>query len=270
MVARPVSAQHSSESKVSRRRSCRFWILILVIAATAPVACAGDEVVVPESEAPYLYLVLNFRTLWTYGAVDEQHQLALLLTTGPAIGASEYRTAEHFHMRRASDGARFDWRGHPELASRMAPDPPELLNANYHLPETSGLDGLGADSILPGETYTLEIETGGVTLRGEATVPADFTVSVATRDGRRIAEWPRVEGASGYFVGVYPHPSEMQTDTFFVIPEDVPAGESVRVQALDANLFRYITDDRLGRAGIDAGFGVFGAVSSASTTVPDW
>lgn len=69
--------------------------------------------------------------------------------------------------------------------------------ANYHLPDASGSYGLGADGSRPGETCTLEIDTEGVTLRGEVTVPEDLTVSVVVRDGRRVAEWPRVDGAAG-------------------------------------------------------------------------
>ncbi|HEX7051876.1 MAG TPA: hypothetical protein VF188_16840 [Longimicrobiales bacterium] len=251
------------------RRGSRIHAFLLGLAALAAAACAGDTVVVPESDAPFLYLVLNRRSLSQYDSIFEPHQLALLLTLGSTLEPSPYRTAERFEMRRASDGARFDWRIYPDLildpgtASSV-----QLIYGNYHLPDTSGPAGLGADSVLPGETYTLEIDTEGVALRGEATVPAHFAVSVRVRDGQRIVEWPHVAGAAGYFVGAYPYSPELQTDTFYVIPADAPGGQPMLVTAVDANLYRYIADDELGRAGIDAGFGVFGGVSVASTTVP--
>lgn len=252
-----------------RFRSRSIRALVLALAVVAGMACAGDTVVVPESDAPFFYLVLNFRTISTYAGLDGPHQLALLLTTGPVLEPSPYRTAERFDMRRVSDGARFDWREYADLIAEPGTSSSvHLLEANYHLPDASGPYGLGADSIRPGETYTIEIETEGVTLRGEATVPEDFTVSVVVRDGRRVAEWPRVKGAAGYFVGAGTEFAEPQTDTFYVIRDDIRAGEKVRVTALDANLFRYSSDDELDRAGIDAGFGVFGAVSSATATVP--
>lgn len=253
------------------RRNRGAWILAIpvVFGIMGGAACAGDSVVVPASDAPFLYLVLNQQSISNYDSIFEPHQLALLLTTGPTLEPSSYRAATRFDMRRMSDGVRFDWRVYPNLTVEPGTSTSvQLLYANYHLPDSSGLEPLGADSLLPGETYTLEIDTEGVTIHGQVIIPEDFTVSLKVRDGERIAYWPRVRGAVGYFVGAYPYARELQTDTSYAIPADAPGGHPLNVTAVDPNLYRYITDDKVGRAGIDRGFGVFGAISIGTATVP--
>lgn len=229
--------------------------------------CGTDDVIAPESDEPFLFLVLNWRTLSNYD-LETFSQHALLVTAGSPSEHPRYRSAQRFEMRRASDGAPFDWRAHtgldPEAAGSI--DFIELNWANYYLPEESSGNGLAYGDLEPGETYELEIETEGVTLRGRATMPESFTVSVLVQDGRRIAVWPRVRGAGGYIVGVE---GELQADTSYVIPADVPAAARLEVRAVDENLYRYLADERVGRSGIDRGYGVFGAVVFASVTVPE-
>ncbi|HEY8469722.1 MAG TPA: hypothetical protein VIL18_08770 [Longimicrobiales bacterium] len=231
------------------------------------VGCRADDIVVPESDEPFLFLVLNWRTLSNYD-LETFSQHALLITAGSPDESPRYRSAQRFEMRRASDGALFDWRAHtrlyPEASGSI--DFIELNWANYYLPQESSGNGLAYRDLEPGETYELEIETEGVVLRGRATIPESFTVSILVQDGRRIAVWPRVRGAGGYIVGVE---GELQPDTTYVIPADVPAGALLQVRALDENLYRYLADDRVGRSGIDRGYGVFGAVVFAETTVPE-
>jgi hypothetical protein len=140
--------------------------------------------------------------------------------------------------------------------------------ANYYLPEESSGNGLAYRDLEPGETYELEIETEGVVLRGRATIPESLAVSVLVQGSHRIAVWPRVRGAGGYIVVADPYPGELQADTTYVIPADVPAGALLQVRALDENLYRYLADERVGRSGIDRGYGVFGAVVFADALVP--
>src|SRR5690554_5692754 len=61
---------------------------------------------------------------------------------------------------------------------------------------------------------------------------------------------------------------ELQADTSYVIPADVPAAARLEVRAADENLYRYLADERVGRSGIDRGYGVFGAVAFAEALVP--
>lgn len=239
-----------------------------LVALTA--GCRADDIVVPESDEPFLFLVLNWRTLSNYD-LETFSQHALLVTAGSPGELPRYRSAQRFEMRRASDGALFDWRAHtrlyPEAGGSI--DFIELNWANYYLPETSSGNGLAYEDLEPGETYELEIETEGVVLRGRATIPESFTVSVVVQGGHRIAVRPRVRGAGGYIVGVDTHGDEPQADTTYLIPANVPAGARLEVRAVDENLYRYLSDDRVGRSGIDHGYGVFGAVVIAGATVPD-
>lgn len=169
----------------------------------------------------------------------------------------------------SSDGARFAWRAHEQVIPEAGEvDFVELNWANDYLPEESSGNGLAYEDLEPRDTYELEIETEGVVLRGRTTIPEIFTVSVRVQDGHRIAVWPRVRGAGGYLVSAEGHDPELQRDTTYLIPADVPAGARVGVRAPDENLFRYLADDRVSRAGIDRGYGVFGAVVWADAVVP--
>lgn len=231
--------------------------------------CGTEDVVVPESDEPFLYLVLNWRTLSHYD-LETFTQHALLATAGSPSEPPRYRSAQRFEMRRASDRALFDWRAHTPLNPEAGQiDFLELNWGNYYLPEESSGSGLGYRDVEPGETYELGIETEGVVLRGRATIPESFTVSVVVQGGHRIAVRPRVRGAGGYIVGVDTHGDEPQADTTYLIPANVPAGARLEVRAVDENLYRYLSDDRVGRSGIDHGYGVFGAVVIAGATVPD-
>lgn len=231
-------------------------------------ACAWDEPLVPASEEPFVYLVLNLRPVSRYDSSWEPRQLALLLTVGSPLEAMEYRSAQRFEMRRASDGARFDWRAYPILESTTGLEEKfDLGYANYYLPDSATVAGLGAADLRSGETYELEIETEGVVIRGRVMIPAAFNATVEVRDGKRIVSWPHVAGAGGYIVGAYPYSREAQRDTFYVVPADSPPGH-LGIVAVDPNLYRFMTDENLGRSGIDAGFGVIGAISSTSVQLP--
>ncbi len=248
-------------SSAARRAVAALGGLLLLTAG-----CGTADIIAPESDEQFLFLVLNWRTLSHYD-LDSLTQHALLVTAGSPSELPLYRSAQRFEMRRASDGAPFDWRAHTRLypeAGRI--DFVELNSGNYYLPEKSSGNGLVYEDLEPGETYELEIETEGVVLRGRATIPESFTVSILVQGSHRIAVWPRVRGAGGYIVG---GEGEVQADTTYVIPADVPAGTRLQVRAVDENLYRYLADERVGRSGIDRGYGVFGAVVFADALVPE-
>lgn len=229
----------------------------LLACAVGVAACEVGEAVVPRSEEPLLYLVLGQRTT----AGPAQGQYAFLLTAGTAL-ESEYRAAQAFEMTRRSDGARFAWQALPK--SGRAPVDASggaLLDANYYLPDVGGPDGAGALEMRPGETYDLRIETHGVVIQGAVTVPDSFEVRV---DGRTVA-WPRVRGAAGYSVEVRGRTAPaVQADTQLVLPSGTSPGALVVVKALDPQLHAYQLDPQAERSGIDRGYGVFGALTTAS------
>lgn len=238
-----------------------------LVAALFTAACASEEPLVPASDAPFLYLVLNERVPADYDSLHGR-RLAPLLTVASPLEPMPYRTAQRFEMRRASDGRRFDWRAYAGLVEN--PGTEESIDVgygNYHRPDSATAAGLGAADLRPGETYALETETEGVVIRGAATIPAEFAATVEVRDGRRIVTWPRVPGAGGYLVGACPYPLEPQRDAVYAVPRDAAAGPPF-ITAVDANLYRFRTDEDAGRAGIDAGYGVFGAISVASVELP--
>ncbi len=252
---------------ISRKRSAaRILAAVVLFAMTVLVgACNEGDVLVPQSDEPFLYLVLNQIATSFYQPLEWSGQQALLLTSGSPLEPPHYRTAERFEMRRASDGARFDWRTHRGLI-----DEPgtlsgfQMLYANYYLPQTASADGLGKEDLQPGETYELFIQTEGVVIRGTVTIPEAFSATVLNLDGQRTVVWPRVRGAAGYSVSLSTGQIELQTDTVFALPADA---NSIVIRALDPHLYRYTVDDRVGRAGIDNGFGVFGAMSLAQLQI---
>lgn len=249
--------RHRCGSADVGRRGAPF---VRVVFAALLLAACGEAPTVPESEEPMLHLVLNQRTLSHHSDYFGQH--ALLLTSGSPLESPRYRRAERFEMRRASDGRRFDWRAYSNL-----PDTPGTVSgismaaANYYLVEESSAVGLGAADLRSGERYELGVETGGRTVRGSVLIPAPFAASVERRDGRTLATWPTVTGAAGYLITASDGSHSLQVNTRFVVPAGVARGGSLTVQALDPNLYRYMSERRTGRAGIEGAFGVLGAVS---------
>lgn len=244
-----------------RRHGRRAALAALLLAGAGVGGCDGSKIVVPTSEEPFLYLVLNEKTVDRSSPAGRVGQHALLLTTGAATGSPRYRTAERFEMRRASDGAGFAWRKERVPNGEPGSFPGVSLDFwNFHLP---GDARLGADALAPGESYELLIESGGEVIRGRVTVPGEFTASTFERNGRRVAVWPRVAGAAGYRIEVGDGKVVVQRDTSYVIPDDVLEGGTLDIEALDPNLFTYVADNRTARAGIDRGYGVFGAMTAA-------
>lgn len=237
----------------------------LVILSVALLAgCRGDEVLIPNSEEPFLNLVLNQRTVSE--RVGRSGQFAFLLTSGSPAEPARFRCAEHFTMRPTGTTAQFRWRA-LACSGEVGGYPAVSFNdANHYLPDPTTAEGLGAEAIQPGGAYELLIETGGRTIRGSVRVPVSFSASASEHNGRRMAVWPRVVGAAGYQIRLPDERLVTQTDTSFTVPDEVLRGEQIEIRALDPNLWRYVTEDQLHRSGIDGGFGVFGAISTARLT----
>jgi hypothetical protein len=245
-------------------RRAKATVLVIVTGALL-AGCRGDEVQVPNSEEPFLYLVLNQRM--PSERTGRVGQFAFLFTSGSPAEPARFRCAERFRMRRVSDGAEFGWRsifctgetgGYPGVS---------FNDANYFLPDTATAQGLGAQSLRPGEAYEIQIETGGRVLRGRAGIPAPFTVSLTGHDGRRVLAWPRVAGAAGYQIKLPNDELVTQADTSYTLPSEASGGSRIEVRALDANLWEYANNPRVARAGIDTGYGLFGAISTARLTL---
>lgn len=238
----------------------RTILLLGTLAFGLVVGAACDSApVLPENRRPFLYLVLNH----TAEIDQETVQPAFLLTMIHA-DSFVYRGAESFEIRRVSDGTRFDW-----TSVRVSePDPfewpgPAMEAANWILADSRTGDGGGRPSFEPGATYELIVETEGRMIRGRATVPDRFSISVLERDSARVAVWPSVDGAAGYFVDAFGDSirgHRPQNDTTVRL---TPADTAVSVQAVGPHAFRYSTEREARRAGIEGALGVFGAIQGA-------
>lgn len=239
-----------------RRRMAAATVLGAAALGLAAAGC-GEEIVFPENRQPFVYLVLNH----TMAPAGEPIQPAFVLTVWRADSVS-YLSAERFEMRRASDGALFDWRNE----SLFSADPTFNLGqavrpsrANYLLADSATGRGLGLRDLAPGTTYDLLVDTGEEVIRGRATIPDTFRV--AFPGGRRIA-WSRAEGAAGYRLELTGDEVFFTRDTVFTVPDDVTA-DFLRLHALGPHVFAYLTDDDRRRAGLNIGTGVFGGIIRA-------
>lgn len=238
----------------------RTVVLALVIGWSI-TGCQGDAVLIPQTEEPFLYIVLNERTLQV-GPDMEHGQHALLLDASSPLEEARFREAERFEMTAASDNALLGWReDRPHNFTGPGSYPaPNMRTWNYHLPDEreAGLGGTG--DLLPGAAYRLEIETGDHLITGEVVIPGQIEPRRVTVEGVDMLTWPSVPRAAGYriFFGLKPR---LTPDTIF----PVPAGQrSARIEAVDANLWAYLTDQDLSRSGIEGARGVLGAVTTAT------
>jgi hypothetical protein len=246
----------------------RMPVLLLVVALL--LGCSSEGAVIPRSDEPFLYLVLNQRPGGDAGAGVTR---ALLLKSGSPT-YSEYLTASRFEMRGAADGALFDWQDR----NRSGPAPVDAHNAslahgNYELPAAGSGSRLGGQDVTPLARYNVTVEVGGRVLSGSTLVPAGFPLTAERRGDDWLVSWPHVAGAAAYSVEVRGPgaPPAFQTDTFVLIPPPHPAAwtptTEVVIKALDTNLARYVLDRRVSRSGLDDGFGVFGSLTEARVTI---
>ena len=235
-----------------------LFLCALACGLVAGAACDSAPVL-PENRRPFLYLVLNHTA-----EIDQATVQPAFLLTMVHADSFVYRGAESFEMRRLSDEATFDWTSVrvPGAVPFEWPGPP-MEEANWVLTGSADSVGGAPPSLRPGDTYELLLETEGRLIRGRTTIPDTFSISVLERDGGRVAVWPSVDGAAGYFVdalGDSIRGHRPQTDTTFrLTPEDT----AVSVQAGDPHAFRYSTERDARQAGIEGALGVFGAIQGA-------
>lgn len=242
----------------------RQRVLVLIAGAGALLgACDGDPVRVPDEEAPFVYMVLGHRTVSQLRHDEPAGQQGLLMTLPAPTEPALLRRAQRIEMRRARDGAPFAWDTLHFTHADWGYPGNRLRISNLHLPDTTRDGRLGAEELVAGETYTLLLETEGVTIRGSVTMPAQIEARL-TADG--ALAWTHVPGAAGYRVlaGTL---MELTTDTLFRLTDSELDPNRARVQALERNAWDYFSDDGLDRAGIGTGFGVFGALTESRV---DW
>lgn len=235
----------------------------LVLACTASVlGCRADPITLPAGDEAFLYIILGQRTPNLVAGVSGQH--GYLLRSGRPDRPATFLEADRFEMRREVDGALFGWQSYGfsgETADVLAVS---YSDANYHLPDGTTAGGLGADSIGPGERYELDVAIDGSVIRGSVTVPETFSATVREQNDRAVATWPRVSGAAGYQLHIPDEDLVLLTDTFYPLPEAlIGTGAELVVDALDPNIWLYLTDDQAASAGIEGAFGLFGAMTSA-------
>ena len=237
----------------------RAWVLALLASG-----CASDDLLIPPRPEPLIYLVLNQRAFGPSPAVDQR---ALLLSVGSPL-ASDYRRADLFELRRVSDGALFVFRD----LGQTGRAPVDAQNAllffgNYALPDGRVGGSMGALDLQPGDSLELTLETMGVSIKGAVRIPPAFALTLETSDDRQRVHWPSVPGVRGYSVEVRGRAAVFQTDTAFVVPSLPSSGADIIVRAMDANLGEYVFNERSSRSGIDGGFGVIGAIMTATVHV---
>ena len=188
------------------------WALVNAFAAcdtVAPLVARTDELM--------LYVVLTPDTLTLASPLT-----AVLATTGTPT-ALEFRSAEWFIMRRTTDLATFAWREVP--ASTTTPDGhPRVVpfGGNYLLPEQSGPDGPGRQALAPGQSYVLEVATGGRIITGAVTMPERPAPVLIQRDTDRVVVWPRAAAAAAYLLQIDTDVlgTATVTDTSYVLRDD--------------------------------------------------
>jgi hypothetical protein len=238
----------------------RILTLAALLGGTA--GCTAAPVAVPDSDEPFLYLVLNQRTPDRNTIDGRFAQHAVLLTTGSPAEPVRFRAAERFELRATGDPTLFGWRALPVRGEQGSYPSASLDRPNWILPDTTAAGSASAKDIRPGVRYALTVVTEGRTLRGETVVPDSFSIRTTQDGDRRVAVWPRVRGAAGYRIEFADEAPRVQSDTTFSFPSSARAG-SLTVYAMDPNVYRYTVERRSEREGLDGGFGVFGSVSVA-------
>jgi hypothetical protein len=146
-------------------------------------------------------------------------------------------------------------------------------DGNYLLNHVTSPSGLGSDSIVPLESYTLTIDTRGSQITGVTTVPAIPQPRLVVEGSRRFIVWGRVSGAAGYIQGPGGFfQGFLTSDTLVELGSQEqfqPPFTRFGVIALDTNAFRYLSDTTRASAGLVGGLGLFGAASAATISVPN-
>lgn len=239
-------------------------------------ACANADDLLGYSSDAALYLVLT-RQVSTSEDSRDSSLYALLVTTGSPV-ASEYRNAESFQLTRASDGAVYGWRAIGRSGTLRNVTGGVLLTeqANFELPWNSSSLGLGRVDLAEGASYELMIVSGDRTINGSTFLPETPNLELRREQAGTSVHWSRSTGAAAYFVIVdTDSPGAIVTlDTSYSLlfnrPEETrPAPAKIRIIAMDSNLYRYVTDTTITRAGLEGALGVFGGASSNEAILPE-
>lgn len=238
------------------------WARTCGVLAISPIlaGCETSGIVVPDSEEPFVYIVLD-PIVADRVVSSDRTQYAVVLTTRTPL-QSPCRSVQRFAMHASGHAVPFGWRIAGECFNGPSSVLDQFTDACCSLPEMVGVDSLGAVDLERGKTYTIEIETEGRVVRGRATIPADFQVTLIERNGQRWLAWPQVAGAGGYQVHVTGSATRLVSDTTVLVE---PSGSVTGwVSAFDDNLFQYVSDEELTSSGVEGAFGVFGAVTSSN------
>lgn len=238
-----------------RRTHPRLPGRALLAAVLVLAACDGTPNEPEPPDGPFLYLVLGERSIDVGGTASSPAQHAVLLTLAPGEPIV-YRTASRFAMENWR-GSRFGWMALDRTGSVTREPGPDTMAASWVLPDDPWA-GLGAAALVPGQTYTLELDTEGEALAGATTIPAAIDARLTAGGGELI--WASVPGAAGYRVTVDGE-AILVTDSLFHLSADQQQAASIVVDALDPNAWAYHTDPRAARPGLNRGYGVFGAMT---------
>lgn len=231
-------------------------LTLALVAALGAVACDSGTTEPDPPEGPFLYLVLGERSIDVGGDPSYgpgQHAVLLTLSPGEPI---VYRTAIRFAMENRR-GSRFGWAPLDRTGSVTREPGPDTMAATWVLPDNPWA-GLGAADLVPGETYTLAVDTEGEAMEGATTMPAPIDARL-TAGGVELA-WGAVAGAGGYRV-IIDGEATLVTDSPFPLSAAQQQAASIVVDALDPNAWAYHTDPRADRPGLSRGYGVFGAMT---------
>lgn len=230
-------------------------ILVAGFLVVLAAACAGDPVAVPGGETPYLYLVLGERTVALDRPGEPPAQHAVLLTLPAPTQPARYRAADRFDMTDETTGSAFSWTDLGLTGTVESFPGMDFRRPNYRLPN-SPTTGLGSADLTPLGSYALEIRTGGRIIRGRVTVPAQIT---ARLDGRTLS-WAPVAGAAGYRVMI-DRAKRLVTDTVLPLSEEELSATSIVVDAMDPNLWQYLTREVTSAPDLNGAHGVLGAIT---------
>ncbi len=244
--------------------------LVLLTAAALAAACTGDPLTVPSSDELFIHVAIA-----PVAASPANTELrAFVLIAGTPL-ASPYLTADRFEMRRAADGALFDWRAQmmTEPAVHAAGSTISSDAGNYRLPLVGSGALLGRQDIRAGESYSLLVESGGRVITGMTTVPGIPSLVRVPSVASDPFIWHSVGGAGGYSISAPPFFPFFGTtpDTSFTFESGsscCTSAAGIVVRAYDSQLYSYVVDGRLGRSGLSAGLGVFGSFNTDSIVDP--
>jgi hypothetical protein len=247
------------------------WLPLCCGAVIIAAACDTTGPLPDYDETPSVALLITPEPVSRFiGDAADSGLRATIVTTGTPV-RSPYLRADRFEMRRLADGARFAWR-YVEPPQDAVGVVFSLISGNYFLPRRADPTGLGSDSITPGTVYELVAEAGPHRVEGRTRVPAAVEFVRAPTDGDSIVRWRHSAGAATYSFELWGFVQALRLidDTTLVVrvspflsPESPPT--VIRVFALDSNYAAFRSDFRVGRAGINGGWGVFGSFTWSDT-----